>query len=93
MCDSWKITTSSAVSKTKIRTYPIATINPKKAQNSITILIVGTITTFWMTSISIYDLFYYFNLIEIVLVMKLPMMYIKKMSKKIIAQYKCLSGS
>ena len=40
-----RITASSAVNKTKIRTYPIAAINPKKAPNSITIHIVGTITT------------------------------------------------
>ena len=40
-----RIKASSAVSKTKIRTYPIAAMNPKKAPNSITIHIVGTITT------------------------------------------------
>ena len=40
-----RITTSSAVNKTKIRIHPIAAINPKKTPNSITIHIVGTITT------------------------------------------------
>ena len=61
-----RITASSAGSKTKIRAYPIAAINPKKASNAITIHIVGTITTL-SDGFYIYLWFFFnFNYIEIV---------------------------